>query len=102
MSKVEQKPLTGEEFRSSLDELARQGARRMIEWALQVEVEDYIARHRHERGDDGRALVVRNGSGKERSLRMGAGTVKLKAPRVNDKRVLDGQRQRYVSRILPP
>jgi len=102
MSKVEQKPLKGEEFRSSLDELARQGARRMIEWALQVEVEDYIARHQHERDDDGRALVVRNGFGKERSLTMGAGTVKLKAPRVNDKRVVDSERQRYVSRILPP
>ncbi len=102
MSKIEQNPLTREAIHSTLDELARQGARRMIEWALQVEVDEYIERYRHERDENGHALVVRNGVGKERSVTMGAGTVKLKAPRVNDKRVVEGQRQRYTSRILPP
>ncbi len=32
----------------------------------------------------------------------GTGTFELKAPRVNDKRVVDGKRQRFSSRILPP
>ncbi len=35
----------GEE-RSALDELAREGARRMLREALEVEVEEYIERHR--------------------------------------------------------
>lgn len=86
----------------TLDEIAREGARRMIEAALEVEVEEYIARLRDERDDDGRALVVRNGRGKERSLTIGAGTMKLRAPRVNDKRVIDGERQRFRSKLLPP
>jgi putative transposase len=88
--------------RATLDELAREGARRMIEAALEVEVEDYIHRLREHRDDDGRALVVRNGRGRERSVTVGGGTVKLRAPRVNDKRVVDGERQRFTSKILPP
>jgi putative transposase len=101
MRKVEEKRVE-EEVPRTLDEIAREGARRMIEAALEVEVEEYIARLRDERDDDGRALVVRNGRGKERSLTIGAGTMKLRAPRVNDKRVIDGERQRFRSKILPP
>ena len=33
---------------------------------------------------------------------MGSGTVEVDAPRVNDKRVQDGERQRFTSGILPP
>jgi hypothetical protein len=89
MRKVVQNEGLKEGTRATLDELAREGARRMIEAALEVEVEDYLARFRAERDGDGRALVVRNGRGKERSVTIGGGTVKLRAPRVNDKRVMD-------------
>jgi transposase-like protein len=86
----------------ALDELAREGARQMIAAAMEVEVEEYLARHRGERGDDGRALVVRNGRAQARKLTVGAGTMTIEAPRVNDKRVLEGERQRFSSKILPP
>ena len=46
----------------ALDELARQGARRMIAAALSVGADDHVARFAADRGGDGRALVVRNGS----------------------------------------
>lgn len=86
----------------ALDQLAREGARRMIAAALEIEVEDYLARHRESRDEQGRALVVRNGRGRERKVTMGAGTVRVRAPRVNDKREIDGERQRFTSKILPP
>lgn len=35
--------------RGTLDELAREGAQRMIEVALQLEAEEYVSRHRGER-----------------------------------------------------
>ncbi len=54
---------SGLEHLGTLDELARKGARTMLELALQVEVEEYVAKHRDARGQDGRALVVRNGTG---------------------------------------
>lgn len=102
MKKVDQKQAVKEVVGSPLDELARMGARRMIEVALQIEVDEYLLRHREERDERGHALVVRNGWGQERRVTIGAGTVKLSAPRVNDKRVVDGERQRFTSQILPP
>jgi putative transposase len=83
---------------SSLDELAREGARRMIAAALQVEVDEYLARFRHLRDEEGHALVVRNGSAQERTVQLSVGPVKMKAPRVDDRR----PRERFSSRILPP
>ncbi len=91
-----------ENERPALDELAREGARRMIAAALEVEVEDYLARHLDQRDAAGHALVVRNGRGRARKLTVGSGTMSIEAPRVNDKRVVEGERQRFTSQILPP
>jgi transposase-like protein len=93
----------GDEVAVTLDELAREGARRMIATALEVEVDDYLARFVGELDEDGRRLVVRNGHARERGLTVGSGTMRLRAPRVNDKRVdhQSGGRQRFSSRILP-
>src|SRR3954463_11635142 len=87
----------------SLDELAREGARRMIATALEAEVADYIERFADERGEDGKRLVVRNGHARERRMTVGAGTGAVRAPRVNDTRVDEetGERRRFSSRILP-
>src|SRR4051812_19818576 len=87
----------------SLDELAREGARRMIATALEAEVADYIERFAEERDADGKRLVVRNGRARERKLTVGSGTVAVRAPRVNDKRLDEqtGERQKFSSKILP-
>ena len=87
---------------STLDALAREGARRMIAAALEVEVAAYVARHRAARDADGRALVVRNGRARPRKVTVGSGTIEVVAPRVNDRRVVAGTRQRFTSQILPP
>ena len=87
----------------SLDELARRGAQRMLEAALEAEVSAYVAAHREQRGVDGTALVVRNGQARARKVTVGSGTIAMRAPRVNDRRVDEaGERQRFRSRILPP
>ena len=91
------------EIAVTLDELAREGARRMIATALEAEVDEYVERFADERGEDGKRLVVRNGRARERRVTVGSGTVAIQAPRVNDKRVDEqtGERQRFSSRILP-
>jgi hypothetical protein len=45
-----------------IDELVREGARRMLAEALQAEVDACIARFIGERDERGRRLVVRNGT----------------------------------------
>jgi len=89
--------------RSLLDEIAREGARRMLVAALETEVAAYLEAHRDERDGDGHALVVRNGKGRTRKVTVGAGTIPVSAPRVNDRRTdQDRERRRFTSRILPP
>jgi transposase-like protein len=91
------------EMRLTLDELAREGARRMLVTALEAEVSAYVEAHREVRDDAGQAQVVRNGRGRVRRVTVGAGTIALRAPRVNDRRVDEaGERQRFRSRLLPP
>ena len=46
---------------SVIDELVREGARRMLAEALQAEVDAYIARFADDRDENGHRLVVRNG-----------------------------------------
>ena len=82
----------------SLDELASEGARRMILAALELEVEQYVQALRQWRDDQGHAMVVRNGKARQRTVQLGAGPIKVKAPRVNDRR----SDQRFTSEILPP
>jgi hypothetical protein len=74
------------EITQSLDELAREGARRMILAALELEVEQYLEKLRHLRDEDGYALVVRNGKAEPRTVSLGAGSIKFQAPRVDDRR----------------
>lgn len=82
----------------TLDDLAREGARRMLVEALQAEVRAYVDRHDEARDEDGQALVVRNGKARPRKVTLGSGTVEVAAPRVHDRRA----GERFTSRILPP
>jgi putative transposase len=103
MHRVHQNVEDRERHLLDLDEIARQGARRMLAEALEAEVEAYIEAATDHRDEQGRALVVRNGYARKREILLGAGAVELKAPRVNDRRVdEDGNRQRFKSVILPP
>ncbi|MGA5526630.1 IS256 family transposase [Streptomyces pseudogriseolus] len=88
---------------SLIDEIVREGARRMLAAALEAEVNSYIAELAGERDGDGRRLVVRNRYHQPRKVTTAAGTVEVRAPRVNDKRVDDttGERKRFSSAILP-
>ncbi len=91
------------EMLTTLDELARQGAQRMLMSALEAEVAFYLETHREARDEKGHALVVRNGKARARQVTLGSGTVEVRAPRVNDRRHgPDGERQRFTSKILPP
>ena len=95
------RPLDGSS--SLIDEIVRDGARRMLAEALQAEVDAYIARFTAERDENGHRLVVRNGSHQPREVLTSAGAVEVTAPRVNDRRTDPdtGERQRFSSAILP-
>src|ERR687895_514461 len=72
---------------SLIDEIVREGARRMPAEAPQAEGGAHTARFAGERDEHARRPVVRNGSHQPRTVPTPAGAVQLVAPRVNDRRV---------------
>lgn len=93
-------PGDGSTVRPSLiDEIVREGARRMLAAALEAEVDAYIAELADERDEGGRRLVVCNGHAQPGQVMTAAGAVEVTAPRVNDRRVDPdaGERQRFSS-----
>jgi putative transposase len=91
------------ELTNDLDELFREGARRMLAVALEAEVEAYIAAHAELTDEHGHRLVVRNGHAPARTLATGVGQVEVVRPRVDDRRLdsVTGERVQFHSVILP-
>jgi transposase-like protein len=91
------------ELAMSLDELAREGARRMLAAALEAEVDAYIAAHAALVDERGHRLVRRNGHAPARQVATGTGQVEVVRPRVDDRRVdpETGQRRQFQSVVLP-
>jgi transposase-like protein len=72
----------------------------MLQAAIQKEIDEYLQDRSGIVGEDGRRLVIRNGSLPERELITGLGPIQLRQPRVRDKRPVD-EREVFHSSILP-
>jgi putative transposase len=82
-----------------LTELLRTGARRLIEQAVEVELQGLLASVDDRRLADGRAAVVRNGYHPEREIQTGVGPVTVKIPKVRAK---SGEPVTFRSALVPP
>jgi transposase-like protein len=88
---------------ATLEQIAREGARRALQKAIEDEVTEYLDTHRGRLDDAGHRLVVRNGHKPPRSILSGLGPIQVKQPRVDDRRIDEnGVRFRFTSKILPP
>ena len=87
---------------SVLEEIVREGARKMLQVALESEVEEYVRTHQNHRDEKGHRLVVKNGSMPERDIVTGMGPLRIKQPRVDDRKIRDDvDVERFSSNILP-
>ena len=84
------------EIADALDQLAREGARMMLERALAAEVDEFLGRERYARGGEFRGY--RNGYGRARSVGVGTWAVPVRAPRVSD---VPTEMPPFESAILP-
>ena len=91
-----------DERRSPLDTLVQEGARTMLQAALESEVQEFLELHSSRVDEQGRRQVVRNGYLPPREIVTGAGPLEVSQPRVRDKSVDVAQRVRLSSSILPP
>ena len=91
------KSLIQDEVERSLEGMLREGARRMLQAALEMEVDAYLDPCKGERDAQGHCQVVRNGHHRERALVSGVGKISIRHPRIHDRR----EGCRFTSAILP-
>ncbi|TWT38757.1 IS256 family transposase [Blastopirellula retiformator] len=83
--------------KSPLDELVREGARRM----LQAAIDAFVAQHQDRRDEQGRRLVIKNGSLPQREILTGAGAIPVTQGRVRDNTTDPQQRVSFTPSVLP-
>ena len=86
--------------RDVLTEILRAGAQKMLLAAIEDEVASYVSQRVGLLDEDGQRQVVRNGFLPERELMTGIGKVRVKQPRVRDKRPPE-QRKFFTPSVLP-
>lgn len=92
----------GADIQGTIEEIARLGAQRLLQRALEVEVEEHLARYEELRDEGGRQAVVRNGHAPERTIYTGVGPVKIRRPRVDEREAKGSEDyEPFSSGILP-
>ena len=82
-----------------LTDLLRNGARELLQAAVEAERDAFLAGFAERRTPDGRAGVVRSGHHPERAVQTGIGPVTVKVPKV---RARDGKPVTFRSALVPP
>ena len=82
-----------------LSELLRQGARQLIQQAVEAELATFITGFEQRKLSDGRTAVVRNGYQPKRQIQTGIGAVSVQIPKVRAK---DGSPVTFRSALVPP
>ena len=99
------KKSTTEEFmcpgsiEDSLTDLLRTGAKRLIQEAVELELDALLASYKNVTDISGRQTVVRNGYLPEREILTGMGPVTVKIPKVRDR---SGGGVKFNSSMVPP
>ena len=86
---------------SVLEQVARQGAQKMLQLALENEVEEFIQKHSKLKGENGNKVVTKNGHMPEREIVTGLGPLPIKQPRIDDRGLKGYSGERFTSNILP-
>ena len=87
--------------RSPLDEIVREGARRMLQSAIDAEVDAFVAQHADRTDERGQRFVVKNGSLPEREILTGAGSIPVSQGRVRDNDPDRDRRVTFSPSVLP-
>jgi putative transposase len=85
-----------DEHKPFLEQLLQEGARKLLQAAIENEVIEYIQFHKDRRDENGQRLVVRNGHLPDRELVSGVGPIPIRQPRVRHR-----DKGHFTSAILP-
>jgi len=88
-----------DQITDSFTDLLRTGARKLLEQAIQAELEEMLSHYADQQTDSGHATVVRNGYLPERAIQTGIGPVTVKVPKVRSR---TGEPITFRSALVPP
>jgi len=89
-------------FPSELESVLKEGARTLLQLAIEAEVAEFIENYKDRRDGSGHRLVVRNGHHREREILSSLGRIRIRQPRLDDRQLVKTGEQRFTSRLLPP
>jgi hypothetical protein len=89
---------------SSLGEIVREGAEKLVKMAVMAEFENFFSQYSHLKDENGKQLLVRNGYHQERNVMTSAGNIRVKIPRVDgrDESKSKEERLNFHSKVIPP
>jgi len=88
-----------EQIADSLSQMLRSGAHKLIEQAIEAELQELLCQYAGQQSDSGHAAVVRNGYLPERAIQTGIGPVTVKVPKVRSR---TGEAVTFRSALVPP
>jgi len=94
---IDEKKQVEESPKSVLEQIIHEGARRLLQAAIENEVAEYVERFKEMKNEKGHRMVVKNGSSPERTLVTGVGPLTIRQPRIHDRR----EGESFTSAILP-
>ncbi|WP_310622248.1 IS256 family transposase [Flexibacterium corallicola] len=86
-------------FDDPLTQLLREGARELLQKAIEAELQSVLGSYQGELEESGKARIVRNGYHPEREIQTGIGPVSVKVPKV---RARSGKAVTFHSALVPP
>jgi len=87
---------------SLLEEFVRQGAQKMLQSAIENEVDRFLQDYKGRKDENGHQLVVRNGHHQKRDILTSIGKIAIQQPRVDDRKLRNNAGgEGFSSAILP-
>jgi putative transposase len=87
------------DFRTGLEDILREGARKLLQQAIENEVTEFLDLHRDERDEAGRRVVKKNGHLPQRQIQTGLGAVTIEQPRVRGMQFTGAILPKYMRRV---
>lgn len=87
------------DFTIGLEEILREGARKLLQQAIEAEVQEQLELHKNHRDESGRRIVKRNGYLPQRQIQTGLGVVRIQQPRLRGIPFSSAILPRYMRRV---
>jgi len=88
-------------FRDGLEFILHEGARRLLQLAIEEEVNQFIENYQAITDGSGHRMVVRNGHHQDRTILSSLGPIPIRQPRVDDRKLREIHGEQFSSQLLP-